>query len=456
MMQATITGTDLLSRRILLALDDGLKVLEVPEHYPVSLDQAKRLSRLRKMLDAAKENLEEEYYERLLLLGLKSLPLSRLMKQSDWGGVIEILSVVTDETTREELQLLLSALSEKRERIREFKENADLILEQLEATDNSLRSKEKELLRLQTEMNQKVKVFNKYKEPFRSFLSEYLGLYEGHLILAKRLNTDWQRDLRMKGIIVYNEDLYVHFLKDFNSFVESMKARYNRSLEYRWDPNKDLDRINQDSPWENVPEDGKYKLPSGFNDSLIDSINMVKQELMEIQDKRGSIKRDLQDMKSKTVHSYMELSKVSNFLSTIDLKRHKDLQDKALKWLFQRGFIAVAEFTLPNGKQVDIFAYNESQIVIFEVKVSYGDLMTDSVWTEYLPYCHDFYFLTTSDLISPVTEKIKDVDCGQCVETGNNLKILKNDDRLVNVIDQDAELRFAAGQLLSRKFIYGY
>ena len=107
------------------------------------------------------------------------------------------------------------------------------------------------------------------------------------------------------------------------------------------------------------------------------------------------------------------------------------------------------------GKRVDIFAYNESQIVIFEIKVSYGDLMTDSKWTEYLPYCHDFYFLTPSDLASPVVEKIKEVNCGQCVETGSSLKIIKQDDRLVNEIDQENELKFAAGQLLSRKFIYG-
>ena len=454
-MKATITGTDTLSKRILLALESGLRVSEVPEHYPVSLDQVKRLSRFKKMLEAAKENLEEEYYERLSLLGIKSLPLSHLFKQSDWGGIAEILSVVTDETTREEIQLLINSLSEKRERIREFKENADLILVQLEDMDKALRIKEKELLQLQKEMDEKVKIFNGYSEPFRSFFSEYLGLYEGELVLVKRLNTNWQGDLRKKEIIVYDEELSVHFLKDFTAFSESLKNRHNRGLEYHWNSDKDLERINKTTPWVNASEDGKYKLPSAFSDQFSDSINRVKHELKEIQEKRLSIEKELKEMKSKTVHSYMELAEVSNFLSMIDLKRHKDLQSKALKWLFQRGFIAVAEFTLPNGKRVDIFAYNESQIVIFEIKVSYGDLMTDSKWTEYLPYCHDFYFLTPSDLASPVVEKIKELNCGQCVETGSSLKIIKQDDRLVNEIDQENELKFAAGQLLSRKFIYG-
>jgi uncharacterized protein (DUF433 family) len=126
-MKATITGTDQLSKRIILALDDGLRVSDVPEHYPVSLDQVKRLSRFKRMLEAAKENLTEEYYDRLSLLGIKSLPLANFIKQSDWVGIAEILSVVTEETTREELQLLINGLGEKRERIREFKEKADLI-----------------------------------------------------------------------------------------------------------------------------------------------------------------------------------------------------------------------------------------------------------------------------------------------------------------------------------------
>ena len=455
-MKATITGTDPLSIRILIDLDKGVKVSDVPKQYPVSLDQAKRLSRLKKMLDAAKESLGEEFYKRLASLGIKCLPLSHLIRKFDWNGVTEVLSVVTEETTREELRLMIDALNEKRERIRDFKENADLILQQLEDTDKALQVKEKELLQLQKEMDEKVKIFNGFLEPFRSFFTEYLGLYEGELVLAKRVNTNWQQDLRKKEIIVYDEELYIHYIKDFHAFAESLKTRHNQGLEYRWDSSKDLERINNKTPWVNVPEDGKYKLPTAFSDQFIESITKVKQELKEIQEKRSSIEKELKEMKSKTVHSYMELAEVSNFLSTIDLKRHRELQDKALKWLFQRGFVAVAEFTLPNGKKVDIFAYNESEIVIFEIKVSYGDLMTDSKWNEYLSYCHDFYFLTPADLASEVAEKISEVNCGQCVETGSSLKIIKKDERPVNMIDQEAELRFAAGQLLSRKFIYGY
>ena len=88
----------------------------------------------------------------------------------------------------------------------------------------------------------------------------------------------------------------------------------------------------------------------------------------------------------------MEITKVLDYLSTADLKRHKEIQLKALNWLFNREFIATADFNLPNGKKADIFAYNESQIIICEIKVSKSDLMTDHNWTEYLSYCHDFFF----------------------------------------------------------------
>jgi hypothetical protein len=455
-MKATITGNDNLSNRILVLLKDGLRVSEIPNHYPVSLDQAKRLSRFRKMLELAKMNLEEEFYDRLQSLGIKSLPLSHLFKKLDWPGLSEILSVVTDETTREELQLLINGLDEKRKRIFELKESADLIFSELEDTDKALRIKEKELLQLQREMADKIKIFKRYPEPFRSFLSEYLGLYEGELVLAKRLNVNWQHDLLKKGIIEYVDHLYIHFLKDFNAFIEALKSRHQQGLEYRWDPGKDIGVINRGVPWVDIQENGNYQIPSSFSGQFIDSIKKVNQELMGVQEKRLNIRKELSRMKNKTVHSYMEMAEVSDFLSTINLKRHKELQDKALKWLFQHGFIAVAEFTLPNGKRADIFAYNESQIIIFEVKVSLGDLMTDKKWTDYLPYCHDFYFLTHVDLISSVAEKIKEANCGQYVDTGGSLKLIKSDNRLVNKIEQQDELKFAVGQLLSRKFIYGY
>jgi len=455
-MKATITGSDSLSKRILVDLLGGLRVSEVPERYPVSLDQAKRLSRYRNMLELANDHLEFELYNRIQELGLRSLPLSYLFKKQDWTGIAEILSVVTDETTREELQLVIDGLGAKRKRILEFKENADLLLAQLENAEHRLRIKEKAILHIKNDMDEKIRIFNSYEEPYRSFLKEYLGLYEGDFVLAKRLNVNWQRILRKQEIIEYKADQYIYLIKDFAGFVESLKSRIRKGLDYRWNSEIDIERLRKTSSWIDVPDDGKYKIPSAFSGQFTDSIHKVNQELKEIQKEKVNIKKELFNLKNKTIHSYTEMTEASDFLSTFDLKRHKELQEKALKWLFQRGFIAVAEFTLPNGKRADIFAYNESQIVIFEVKVSQGDLVTDKKWTDYLPYCNEFYFLTSADLVNSVEEKIKDVNCGHYIETNGSLKLIKTDDRPVNKVDQEAELRFAAGQLLSRKFIYGY
>ncbi|MGG3892193.1 MmcB family DNA repair protein [Metabacillus fastidiosus] len=348
-MKATITGLDALSKRILLDLDRGLKVSEVPEHYPVSLDQAKRLSRFRNMLNMAEENLDKKVFKKLESLGLKSLPLSSLFRKLDWEGIVDILAVVTDETKREELEFLLDGLEERRKRLKEFKEEADLDLKRLEFKDRSLQTRERELLRLQEEINR-------------------------------------------RSVALIDKKFTVH---------------------------------------------------------------KVKEELKEIREERTDIQRKMESMKKRMIHSYKEIVESPVFLSDLDLKRQKELQDKALKWLFQRGFVAVADFTLPNGKRADIFAYNESQIVILEVKVSHSDLMTDLKWTEYLPYCDDFYFFTPAELVDPVSVKVKEVNCGQCVETEDGLKIIKADERVNEVAGAD-ELKFEAGQLLSRKFIYGY
>jgi hypothetical protein len=148
--------------------------------------------------------------------------------------------------------LLIDALDEKRERIKEFKEKADLGLQEIEKAEQSLQVKEKELLQLQKELNEQLQVFKEYPEPFCSFLGEYLGLFEGKLVLAKRLNVNWQRSLRKQGIIEYDEFQYVYFLKDFNSFIESLKSRHNRGLEYRWNPDKDIKRITQSTPWADI------------------------------------------------------------------------------------------------------------------------------------------------------------------------------------------------------------
>jgi hypothetical protein len=435
-MKATITGSDDLSKRILIDLNRGMKVAKIPEHYPVSLDQAKRLSRFNKMLKLASEHLNEDLAHRLQQLGIKSLPLSSLFRQADWDGIIEILSVVTDETKRDELELLIDALKEKRDRINEFKGEIDLSLLELERIEQSLRTKEKEILLCLQDWNKHLQVFESYPRSIRSCLEEYLGVFNGRLVLAKRLHANWEQHLREDGMIEYDGNQSVYYIKDIHRFVESLKSSHNHGIK-------------------NHPVTQESIGPASAH-CFVDSINRLKQELREIQEKKPTIEEELIRIKQETVQSYMRLAQFPDYLSAAELKRHKEIQFKALKWLFNRGFITMADFTLPNGNKADIFAYNESQIVIFEIKVSKNDLITDHKWTECLPYCHDFFFLTPDELKDDVITKINSINCGQFIETANSIQLIHADERHVNQVNQEDELKFAAAQYLSRRFIYGY
>jgi hypothetical protein len=57
------------------------------------------------------------------------------------------------------------------------------------------------------------------------------------------------------------------------------------------------------------------------------------------------------------------------------------------------GFAPLAEVTLPNGRRADIMALGpKGEIAIAEVKSGLEDFRTDQKWSDYLPYCDDFYF----------------------------------------------------------------
>ena len=61
--------------------------------------------------------------------------------------------------------------------------------------------------------------------------------------------------------------------------------------------------------------------------------------------------------------------------------------------MLQRGFAPITEFTLPNGRRLDVAAISDSgEIAAVEIKVSRADLRADEKWIEYLEYCDWFYF----------------------------------------------------------------
>jgi hypothetical protein len=66
--------------------------------------------------------------------------------------------------------------------------------------------------------------------------------------------------------------------------------------------------------------------------------------------------------------------------------------------LLQEGYSPILEFTLPNGRRLDVAALGPGgEILGVEIKVALADLRGDSKWPEYLDYCDLFYFAIPPD-----------------------------------------------------------
>ncbi|HXR94347.1 MAG TPA: MmcB family DNA repair protein [Rhizomicrobium sp.] len=66
--------------------------------------------------------------------------------------------------------------------------------------------------------------------------------------------------------------------------------------------------------------------------------------------------------------------------------------------LIQEGFSPILEFTLPNGRRLDVAALGPGgEMLGVEIKVALADLRGDNKWPEYLDYCDLFYFAIPPD-----------------------------------------------------------
>jgi len=61
--------------------------------------------------------------------------------------------------------------------------------------------------------------------------------------------------------------------------------------------------------------------------------------------------------------------------------------------LMQEGYSPILEFTLANGRRLDVAALGpDGTVVGVEIKVAVADLKGDMKWPEYLEFCELFYF----------------------------------------------------------------
>ena len=63
------------------------------------------------------------------------------------------------------------------------------------------------------------------------------------------------------------------------------------------------------------------------------------------------------------------------------------------RMLLDRGYSPLLEFTLPNGRRLDVAAISDvGDVAAVEIKVSLADFRADGKWPEYLQYCDRYYF----------------------------------------------------------------
>ena len=66
--------------------------------------------------------------------------------------------------------------------------------------------------------------------------------------------------------------------------------------------------------------------------------------------------------------------------------------------LMQEGFSPILEFTLANGRRLDVAALGPDGTMLgVEIKVALSDLKGDSKWPDYLEFCDLFYFAIPPD-----------------------------------------------------------
>lgn len=66
--------------------------------------------------------------------------------------------------------------------------------------------------------------------------------------------------------------------------------------------------------------------------------------------------------------------------------------------LLQEGYSPILEFTLANGRRLDVAAIGADGCMAgVEIKVSLADLKADAKWPDYLEYCDKFYFAIPPD-----------------------------------------------------------
>jgi hypothetical protein len=85
-------------------------------------------------------------------------------------------------------------------------------------------------------------------------------------------------------------------------------------------------------------------------------------------------------------------------MAVISTATAADVARGVSRLLLQAGYSPILEFTLANGRRLDVAALGpDGTLLGVEIKVALADLRGDNKWPEYLDYCEHFYFAIPPD-----------------------------------------------------------
>lgn len=396
----------------------------------------------------------EQTMEQFKQLGTKGLFLSPYIKAKDTLALTDILPFTTDQTTRDELLELMQQYDNKQERIQSFEQSYQAFLIAVAEKESAFQQKINELVQAKQKLLTKFEFIQQYEPAVQELLLYYVGIHlDGYYGLRRRVDSGFRKALEKKGILQLNDE-YVWVIHSIEDFAKQLAYRLKYGHYIQWDYEREKYRMrNNEIGAMYVASDEDYKAIRNFTEEtnqLEQDMQQLETELAALANEKAKLQAELEANKKASILSFEEASIASDLMSEHELLRHKEMQSIAMKWLYNQGFIVASEVVLPNKKRADVIGYNEEKIIIIEVKSSKEDYRQDHKWTEYLPYCDEFYFF----LDFYATDQADKQD-GYIQEQGRTLAISQTD-TLPHHCEHRAATEWAIGRTLSKKVTFGW
>lgn len=437
-----LNGLDNTSVQIFDQFEKGRALADIATDFGVTVNQVKKLKRLYNGIQKTRLLLNDEAAQQLAILGTKALVLLPLLKD-DPGSFGEVLMAAESDMRREDLEQLGRLAKAKQQRIAEFKQYYESYLIKIKKQQEINTMLEADLSKVRKKLKTQLKGLDNYPEAVQEKLLHYVGPYGDTFALRRRLDSGFRRALTTKGIIELID--YVWVINDLGAFADQMAKRVQRGHYIEWDAKREAHR----NPYGAATSEDYTHVRSFTEefDSMESQQKEHEQQLKKLKLEMKQAEQQLKEARSANLQSFQEANEAANLMSKREILRHREMQNIALKWLYNNGYIAAPEVTLPNMHRVDVIGYNADKIIIVEVKASREDYKRDTKWPEYLAYCDEFYFFTDF--------YIEETQVGQLKEKGRSLEI-KLEDTMPHICIDAAAVQYAVGRALSRKVVLGW